>query len=796
MEVTARPMSLPAIRDLMRDESNGKIYRVVLAGGGAPDVALCCVFGSHLDIEHVSVTEFQKRTAPDYDGDDRLVQVDDDPFDPFKQVVRSTPGHVEKSDDNWKIIAELVGDPKSFKKTLYRGATRRRIFEAHAAAQGVSLQRFRRLYRQYLQAGMTRSAMSSKLWRCGRMDPLAGVEAGDSGKPEIKARKFKKRPGRPPSGGGHYATPSELLNRLFAQYVDIYLTSKQGPWEMDVPEELMADIRSAIANARFPARRRCKRKTRPTRHSTHKRWPHAAPGRDGKRKRRTMQDMVDHLNYVCRCTREVRDAAGQIVELQLAPFEEVTLRQFQHYWLTRVPVGVRKCRAMGERQYALTGRALHGHALQHCLGPGAEFMVDATIADVYLVSRFSRVVVVGRPTVYLVMDVWSRMIVGVHVTLDPPSFEGVALVLENVVTPKDAFCARHGLKIDGDMWPCQHFPSIGFVADHGSDYMKAVAWKAVTQRTHVSISNVRVRDPSMRGLMERRFGIIPFHYQSASFGVVERDATMRAAPHYAWDATDTLSEFTKKLLRAILVYHHMPIGREGAEPTMIFQHTANTPINRWYWGMDNLTGSLRKHSLEEIRMATWPHSMAKPTEKGLEWEGVYYTSPYIEETLIHCWGKHAREGVPIQFNPDDLSRIILVGKDRAEYGYQAGTNNPMPGDIDLKQWKIKGWMDRENRRKQNRAMQSQRVMENLSNMNESLNAKHEQRAALHLAGLTHPETVGMRAAREREKTAAKMQRALTGKSALAVAESNRDEPTAESDIVARLRRHTQDLLGD
>ena len=799
MPASKRILPLPAIRELVRDESDGKLYRIVLAGGGAPDVVLCHIYGARLQIKHIPITEFQNRVASDYTGEDRLVHVEKDPFDAFSQVLCTTQGHVDKSQTNWNCISRLVNNPHDFKKTLYSGATRRRIFEEYALEQGISLQRFRRLHRQYLQAGMTQSGMSSNLWRCGRKEQPARPRDGENAKSEFKERKFDRRPGRKPSQGEHYAIPSQLLNRLFAQYVDIYLTSKEGPWTVDVPDELKERIRQTIRTAKFPALRRRKRRPATQRSCGTpgtRRWPHAPRERDGKRRRPTMQDMVDHLNYVCRCTREVKDVTGQVVELSLAPFEEVTLRQFQHYWLTQVPIAVRKRRAMGERQYLLTGSPSHGHALQHCLGPGSEFMVDATVADVFLVSRFDRTVVVGRPTVYLAIDVWSRMIVGLHVTLDPPSFEGVALVLENIATPKEGLCARYGLTIDPHLWPCHHLPSIGFVADHGGDYLKADAWRTVTQRMHLSISNVRVRDPRMRALIERRFGSVPFRFQRASFGVVEQDAATRGAPHYAWDATDTMSEFTKKLLRACLAYIQTPIGREGAEPEMIFRGVADTPINRWHWGMDNLTGSLRTHSLDEIRMAAWPHATAISTNRGLEWEGVYYTSPYIEDTLIHCWGNDTHRKVPIQFNPDNISQIILAGRDRIEYGYQSGTNKKLPGEIDLMQWKIQGWLDRANRRKQNQALQPQRVMENLNNMQESRSARQEQQEALNRAGLAHPEAVGIHAARERERRAAKMQQSRAATTGTRDSVQTSDASETEAEIAARVRRNTLDLLGD
>ncbi|HDV6370439.1 TPA: hypothetical protein ACK3Q6_004970 [Burkholderia cepacia] len=796
MKDKAQRSALPAVGELVRDKSNGRLYRVVLAGGGAPDVALCHVFGSRLEIKHISVEEFQRRAAHGYQNEDQFVYVEDDPFDAYKRVIGRTKGHESKSVENWNRIEGLVEDRNLFRKLLYGGTTRKLIFEQHANGQGVSIQLIRRLHRFYLQRGMTPLSVASNFWRCGRMEQPARFRDSDDVNEKIKKRVFKSRPGRRSSDDGHYAIPSELLDRLFQQYVDIYLTSKEGPWQISIPNTLAKRIKLKIPDARFPARRiplkekqRGREKCRDT-----GQWPHAPPMRDGPRRRQTMQRLVDHLNYVCRCTREVRDLTGQVIALELAPFEEVTVRQFQHYWLTRVPVAVRKRRAMGERKYALTGRPKHGHALQHSAGPGTEYMIDATVADVFLVSRYDRTVVVGRPTVYLVMDVWSRMIAGVLVTLDPPSFAAVALVFENIVTPKDEFCARYDLQIDPEQWPCHDLPGNGMSADRGSDYMKIDAWKRVNQQLHLPISNVEARNPVMHALIERRFGTIPVHFQRESFGVVEKDATTRGSPHYAWDATDTLSEFTKKLLRAILVYIQTPIGREGAEPDMIFQGMADTPLNRWNWGMENRTGSLRHHSLDEVRIATWPRSTALPTERGLLWQGVYYTSPYIESTLIHCWGRKAREPVPIQFNPGDISRILLEGKGHLEYGYQAGTNKQLPGDVDLMEWNIRSLIDRANSRRERRKLQPQRVMEILNNVEESRKSKREQKMALKRAGLSHPETVGMREARERERNAnRKSKRPLLMKNKH---DSSRAEGQTESEIEARLHRNMLDLLGD
>ncbi len=50
-------------------------------------------------------------------------------------------------------------------------------------------------------------------------------------------------------------------------------------------------------------------------------------------------------------------------------------------------------------------------------GPGSRYEIDATIADVYLLSA-DRQRVIGRPTLYVVVDVFSRMVAGFYIGLE------------------------------------------------------------------------------------------------------------------------------------------------------------------------------------------------------------------------------------------------------------------------------------------------------------------------------------------------------------------------------------------
>jgi hypothetical protein len=58
-----------------------------------------------------------------------------------------------------------------------------------------------------------------------------------------------------------------------------------------------------------------------------------------------------------------------------------------------------------------------------------------------------RKLIIGRPVIYIVIDVFSRLIVGFAVTLEGPSWAGAKLALENAFSDKASYCKQFGINI-------------------------------------------------------------------------------------------------------------------------------------------------------------------------------------------------------------------------------------------------------------------------------------------------------------------------------------------------------------
>lgn len=142
-----------------------------------------------------------------------------------------------------------------------------------------------------------------------------------------------------------------------------------------------------------------------------------------------------------------------------------TLRQFKHAYHSSADL-IEFRRERDPRRFALNYRPLTGSATAETWGPGSRFLIDATMADIYLVSRDDRSRIVGRPVIYVVIDVWSRLIVGLYVAIEDASWTSAMMALANAACSKVAFCLEHGVEIDEAEWPAANIGA-RLLSDHG-----------------------------------------------------------------------------------------------------------------------------------------------------------------------------------------------------------------------------------------------------------------------------------------------------------------------------------------
>jgi putative transposase len=104
-------------------------------------------------------------------------------------------------------------------------------------------------------------------------------------------------------------------------------------------------------------------------------------------------------------------------------------RMFRHIYETEFAQLDRVRRRTTKGHFARNKRGLVGSSYDDVPGPGYAYAIDSTVGDVYLRSAINRAWIVGRPIVYIVVDVWSTAIVGFYVCLRPPSWRAAKVAL-------------------------------------------------------------------------------------------------------------------------------------------------------------------------------------------------------------------------------------------------------------------------------------------------------------------------------------------------------------------------------
>ncbi len=335
-----------------------------------------------------------------------------------------------------------------------------------------------------------------------------------------------------------------------------------------------------------------------------------------------------------------------------------SLRQFR-YWLAQdhdVFALARKRRT--PRVYDKDGRALLGTSTGETFGPGARYQIDATIADVYLVSRLDRRKIIGRPVIYVVIDVFSRMIAGLHVGLEGPSWVGAMMALAHAAAPKSEWCGRFGIEISEADWPCRSLPS-ALLADRGE--MLSAAADPLVQRFGLRLENAAPYRADWKGVVERRFGLLHAAFGPYVPGFVEPDFQARGARDYRLDATLDIDEFTAIVTH--LVLHHNNehlIESYPRDATMIAENVKPVPIELWEWGVQRRTGLQRSFPEDLVKLPLLPSSEATVTAQGIRFYGCFYS---CAQALEEHWFEKARQTrswkIPISYEPRLMDAIWL-----------------------------------------------------------------------------------------------------------------------------------------
>ncbi|MDD2336635.1 MAG: Mu transposase C-terminal domain-containing protein [Geobacteraceae bacterium] len=336
-----------------------------------------------------------------------------------------------------------------------------------------------------------------------------------------------------------------------------------------------------------------------------------------------------------------------------------TYDQFD-YWYRKEKDLVKSIKSReGQRKYELTCRPLLGNSTSLAFGPGAIYQIDATIGDVYLVWSLDRNWLIGRPVIYFCIDVFSRLITGIHVGLEGPNWIMAMMALSNAMTDKVSFCAKYDIAITCEAWPCCYLPC-QYTADRGE--LLCDNSDGLVSSLDITVANCPPYRGDFKGIVERQFGRVNQKTVKWLPGTVrKREPGER---NCALDAKLDLKEFMQILIYDVLEYnlsHRIDTKRYPMGKDMIRDGVEPIPIELWNWGIVNRSGHLRQKSPQAVMLALMPKITGKVTEQGIRANGMFYG---CQRALDEQWYQRARRkgnwDIQVCHDPRNIDTINVI----------------------------------------------------------------------------------------------------------------------------------------
>lgn len=314
-----------------------------------------------------------------------------------------------------------------------------------------------------------------------------------------------------------------------------------------------------------------------------------------------------------------------------------SLDQFKYWYQKEKNIKEALKKRKGSKKYELKNRAVLGKSDSDLMGPGSLYQIDATVADVYLVSRYNSNWIIGRPVIYVVIDAFSREVAGLYIGLEGPSWIGAMMALVNAFSDKVKYCSECGINIDEEDWPCYHTPQ-AILGDRGE--MEGKMPETMIANLGIRISNAPPYRADWKGIVEQRFNLLDIKVKPLVPGHIDVDFRQRGGKDYRCDAKLDIYQFTQVIIKCILYYNNQHwMDEYNTNEMMITDNITPIPRELWYWGIEKRSGRLKTRPEDIIKLNLMPAAKATIRENGIRFKNMFYS---CERAIDEMWFEKAR----------------------------------------------------------------------------------------------------------------------------------------------------------
>lgn len=246
--------------------------------------------------------------------------------------------------------------------------------------------------------------------------------------------------------------------------------------------------------------------------------------------------------------------------------------------------------------------------------------MDHTPADIMLIDEETRKVI-GKPWVTVVIDVYSRCILGFYVSFYEPGSYGSGRAIVHAMMRKEAYLSSLGLSLD--LWPIWGKP-VNLRCDNAGEF-KGHSLKLGAQAYGIDFEFRVPGSPSTGAFIERFLGTFGQRCKDV-VGYTKICKELRAHFKPEKMAALTLADFEKWMTLMIIQYHneiHSSIGM--------------TPLEKFNYGLYNETNAIGTPDVytneKRLKIDFYPHVKRTIQRTGVKIDNIFYYSPALQKYI-------------------------------------------------------------------------------------------------------------------------------------------------------------------
>lgn len=291
--------------------------------------------------------------------------------------------------------------------------------------------------------------------------------------------------------------------------------------------------------------------------------------------------------------------------------------------------------------------------------PGFVVECDALEVDVSLVSHLNAEQTVGRPIMYLMVDVLTSCIMAMSVSFENNSYIGLTNLFLNLCEDKVELCKKYGLQLDSAVWPSSVVPR-ELRCDRGSDFMSE-DFKKVCNSLNINLNPLSPGMGSKKGIVEQCFH--QFHEFIkpilADYGLI----TKRHDSKHHRQAMLTLSEFTKIALNYVIYHNQHIIENYMMTPEMLQDPNFKPkPYLLWqfYAAKTGCSTRILDHNRNNYLYSLLLDEKATVNKQGVRFKNLLYINDDAKLlAMMYCQG-FTRKKIKIKYDPRNTSKIYYL----------------------------------------------------------------------------------------------------------------------------------------